>query len=45
MWIKAEVHISHETTALLQKREATPGCILGDFIAVNFTIFNLNETA
>jgi hypothetical protein len=42
--LKEEVHTSHGTAALLQKRKTTPTCILGTCNPVNFTIFNLNET-
>jgi hypothetical protein len=43
-WLKGEVHTSHGTAALLQKREATPDCTLGACNPIKFTIFNLNET-
>jgi hypothetical protein len=43
-WLKGEVHTSHGTAALLQKREGTPDCTLGDYNPVNFIIFIINET-
>jgi hypothetical protein len=42
--LKGEVHTSHGTAILLQKREATPDCTHGACNPVNFVIFNLNET-
>jgi hypothetical protein len=44
IWLEGEVHTSHETAILLQKREATPDYTLGAYKPVNFTIFTLNET-
>jgi hypothetical protein len=43
-WLRGEVHTSHGTATLLQKREATSDCTLGTCNPVNFTIFNLNES-
>jgi hypothetical protein len=43
-WLKGEVHTSHGTAALLQKREATPNCTLGACNPVHVTIFSLKET-
>jgi hypothetical protein len=42
-WLKREVHTSHGTASLLQKRKTTCECTLGVCDPVNFTIFNLNE--